>query len=62
MHTRSSFKGAFGLLLASLISLLLARSSSLEELPDLGRVFVVRYTFHFLIIDLIFKDMHGTVP
>ena len=48
----SSCKVAIGLLVASLISLLLARSSSLEGRPDLGRVLVVPYTFHFLIIVL----------
>ena len=34
--------------LASLINLLLAWSSSLEGWPDLGRVLVVPYIFHFL--------------
>ena len=48
----SSFKVAIGLLVASLISLLLACSSSLEGRPDIGRVVVVPYTFHFLMIVL----------
>jgi len=48
----SSFKVAIGLLVASLISLLLAWSSSLEGRLDLGRVLVVPYTFHFLMIVL----------
>ena len=39
-------------LVASLISLLLAWSSSLEGWPDLGRVLVVPYAFHFLMIVL----------
>ena len=48
----SSFKIAIGLLVASLINLLLAWSSSLEGQPDLGRVLVVPYAFHFLMIVL----------
>ena len=48
----STFKVAIGLLVASLISLLLAWSSSLERRPDLGRVLVVSYAFHFLMIVL----------
>ena len=48
----SSFKVAIGLLVASLISLLLTWSSSLEGRPDLGRVLVVPYAFHFLMIVL----------
>ena len=48
----SSFKVAIGLLVASLISLLLAWSSSFEGRPDLSRVLVVLYAFHFLVIVL----------
>ena len=48
----SSFKVAIGHLVVSLISLLLAWSSSLEGWPDLGRVFMVPYAFHFLMIVL----------
>ena len=48
----SFFKVANGLLVASLISLLLAWSSSLEGRSDIGRVLVVPYTFHFLMIVL----------
>ena len=44
----SSFKVAIGLLVASLISHLLAWTSSLKGRPDLGRVLVVPYTFYFL--------------
>ena len=52
IKTCSSFKVAIGLLVASLVSLLLAWSSSLEGRSDLGRVLVVPYTFHFLMIAL----------
>ena len=52
IKTCSSFKVAIGLLVASLMSLLLAWSSSLEGWPDLGKVLVVPYAFHFLIIVL----------
>ena len=38
--------------MASLISLVLPWSSSLEGRPDLGRVLVVLYSFHFLMIVL----------
>ena len=48
----SSFKVAIDLLVASLISLLLTCSSILEGRPDLGRVLVVPYAFHFLMIVL----------
>ena len=44
--------GSFKLPLASLISFLLAWSSSLDGLPDRGRVLVVPYAFHFLMIVL----------
>ena len=47
-----TFKVALGLLVASLISVLLGWSSSWEGLPDLGRVLVVPYAFHFLMIVL----------
>ena len=48
----SSFKVAIGFLVASLISLLLAWSSSLEGQPDLSRVLLVPYTFYFLMMVL----------
>ena len=46
------FKVAIGLLVASLISLLHAWSSTLEGWPDRGRVLVVPYAFHFFMIGL----------
>ena len=52
MKPCSSFKVAIDLLVASLISLLLAWSSSLEGRPGRGRLLVVPYTFHFLMIVL----------
>ena len=51
MKECSSFKLAIGLLVASLISLL-AWSSTLKGRPDLGRVLVVPYALHFLMIVL----------
>ena len=52
MKACSSFNVAIGLLVASLISLVLAWSSSLEGRPDLGRVLMVPDAFHFLMIVL----------
>ena len=59
----SSFKVAIGFLVASLISLLLAWSSSLEGRPDLGRVLVVPYAFLLLLLSGRIRDrVHNAAP
>ena len=53
MELCSSFRVIFGLFVASLINALLAWSMSFGGWPSLGRIVVVPYSFHFLIMDLI---------
>ena len=48
----SSFRVIFGLFVASLIKALLAWSVRFGGQPSLCRFFVVPYSLHFLIIDL----------
>lgn len=52
MELCSSFKEAVGLMVSSRARILFAQLLILEGRPDLGRVSVVPYTFHFLMIDL----------